>query len=371
MPDIYESFTEQETTSTVLDEYRIINFAYDDKAFQDNDVTWKGYYDYNANNNIEEDPKLPDEVLSGGFNRISGVLKRAFTNHYFGRISYNLNKTVQALRNLLGSFKSDYSENISEYSEYAGYSVGDVCYRLNDDEITFYRCVSAISAPAGDFNGVYWEKPEEVQSYDRPAVGVPVLWFRKVPDWAIRFDDGGQHRWVDCPALNFTDFKNMVTLTADGFRVPNYIGKVPMFEGGDNEVQTSYSGDDFTACVQPHAHTAPAVTVQLNTESISHVHTGTTASSAGSHKHLINPRCKYDGTANTNTRRLPVDDIDRYNPATLTNYGGAHTHEQNTGDGNVNGHTHSVTVTGQTGAIKETTGGNPDGFQCCWIVRYR
>lgn len=375
MPDIYESFTEQEATSRVLDTYRLTTFAYDDTAFNDTsvpeNVVGQDVYDYNAHNNIPKTPELSTATQTLGLGERSGVFKRSFWNHYAGRISYNLNKAVQALRNILNSFKADYSENISEYSEYAAYTVGDVCYRLNDDEIIFYRCIAPIAAPAGDFNGVYWEKPEEELAYSRPAVGVPVLWFDKVPDWAIRFDDGGSHRWTDVPALNFDDFRSVVTLTADGFTVPNYSGKTPMFEGGDNEVQTGYNGGNFTACVQEHTHGTPALTFTLSSTSIAHTHDNATSTTAGNHSHPISSRCDYDGTSNKNTTRIPVDDVNSYNPATLTGYSGSHSHTDTTDGAGVADHVHTVTVTGRTGAVKETTGGNPDGFQSCWIVRYK
>lgn len=366
MPDIYESFTTEETTSKILDENRLVNFAYDDTAFNTNDTKWKGYYDYNAHNNIQGAPVLPEETLENGFGRTSGVFKRTFTNHYLGRISYNLNKTIQALRKILGSFKEDYSENISEYSTKVKYRIGDVCFRLDDDSIIFYRCIANTSG--GAFDGRFWTRPEEELSHERPAVGVPVMWYEKVPDWAIRFDNGATYRWTDVPALNFDDFKALVTLTSDGFTVPDFRNKVPMFTGGDNEVQTGYNGSSYTATIQSHSHTAPTLTFAIPASSVSHSHSASCGGS-GNHQHELDNRCNYDGTSNT--WRIPVDDISRYNPATLTNSGGSHGHSGNTSSDGVGGHTHTVTVTGYTGPIKETAGGNPDSFQGCWIVRYK
>lgn len=378
MPDIYNSFTQQETTSKKLNEYRLVNFAYDDTAFnRPNDpagdgALWKGSYDYNAHNNIEGDPKLPDDVLSGGFNRISGVFKRSFMNHYLGRISYNLNKTVQALCAILSSFRADYSENISEYSTYAVYNTGDVCFRIDGNNITFYRCKA--NNVSGVFNGVYWEKPEEEQTYTRPAVGVPVPWFEKVPTaWAIRFDDGSHHYWKDCPALNFTEFRNLVTVDANdvGFTVPNYLNKVPMFTGGNNSVKSGYAGNVYTACIGPHTHGAPALTFTIPASSVSHSHTGACGGS-GSHQHEIDNRCKYDGT--NNTWRIPVDPTEKFSTETATYYSGGHGHHnssEHTTSDNVGYHVHTVYVSGSTGGIREASGGNPDSFYNCWIVRYK
>jgi len=375
MSDIYNEFTAQETTSALLDSNRLVNFAYDDKAFNENDTKGRDVYNYNANNNIPLSTGLSTQTQTFGFGGKSGVFKRLFWNHTAGRISYNLNKAVQALRNILGSFRSDYSENISEYSEYAIYRKGDVCYRLSGDAITFYRCRQSPSSP-GPFNGIYWEKPEEELSHDRPAVGVPVLWFEKVPDWAIRFDDGAHHTWEKCPALNFEQFREMVTVDDDGFTVPDYSGRVPMFTEGTNNVLSGYDGNEFDACIQPHGHSSPVLTFTLPAESFSHTHPDVRSEGSGNHQHLIPERCNYDGTSNRVRTRLPVDDIDRYNPATLTNYDRAHTHSTAKSTAKcyvagVGNHEHDVTVTGETGGVKGQTGGNPDSFQCCWIVRYR
>ena len=369
MPDIYDDFTTQETTSFILDANRLVNFAYDDTAFSTDDVEGSDIYNYNANNNVQKNPLLPESVQTGGFNETSGVFKRSFWNHYAGRISYNLNKCIQALKNLLSSFRSDYSENISEYSQYAGYNIGDVCYRLSGDTITFYRCKARIAEPAGTFNGAYWEKPEEELSHNRPRVGAPVLWFEKVPSWAIRFDDGKSYRWTDVPALNFSDFRSLVTLTSDGFTVPDYRGKVPMFAGGANAVKSGYRGDNFTAAVENHTHPAPALTFTLPSTAISHTHESATCSSSGNHYHLLQNTCEYTGSLNT--WRTPIDTIGKYSEGSATNSAGSHGHTGTTSGAGSEGHTHDVTVSGNTGAVKGTTGGNPDSFQCCWIVRYK
>lgn len=380
MPDIYDSFTTQEKTSKKLNEYRVTNFAYDETAFDDTtkteNVLGQNVYDYNAHNNIPKTTGLSTPTQTLGFGGSSGIFKRSFWNHTVGRISYNLNKTIQALCTLLGSFKEDYSENISEYSEYASYKVGDVCYRLSGNTITFYRCISATSG--GPFNGVFWTKPEEELSYQRPAIGVPVLWHDKIPDWAIRFDDGSIHNWVDCPALNYAEFKSLCTsYTGTSFTVPNFKGKVPMFTGDsnvgqNNAVKSGYVGDNFTECVQPHAHTAPAVSFNIPAATTSHTHDNPTCSATGEHAHDISSRCDYDGKSNTDPNRIPVDDVDSYNPATLTNYGGSHGHKKfYTNSTTYTGHEHSITVSGYTGAVKGTKGGNPDSYQSCWIVRYK
>ena len=165
----------------------------------------------------------------------------------------------------------------------------------------------------------------------------------------------------------------MVTVDDDdnGFTVPDYSGRVPMFTGGTNDVLSGYDGDEFDACIQPHGHSSPVLTFTLPAESFSHTHPNKESGGSGTHKHLIPERCNYDGTSNRVRTRLPVDDISRYNPATLSNYDGAHTHTGTTTGSGVNSHEHDVTVKGETGDVKGETGGNPDSFQCCWIVRYK
>lgn len=87
---------------------KVCNFAYDDTAYNDdttagaNGVTT---YNYNNHNNIPvKDPtvlKTNTTIISKGFRSQVSVLPRMLLNHIFGRVSYNLNKTVDTFNALL------------------------------------------------------------------------------------------------------------------------------------------------------------------------------------------------------------------------------------------------------------------------------
>ena len=87
---------------------KVCNFAYDDTAFEDDTTTGANgvsVYNYNNHNNIPvKDPeilKANPTIISKGFRSQVSTLPRMLLNHIFGRVSYNLNKTVDTLNSLL------------------------------------------------------------------------------------------------------------------------------------------------------------------------------------------------------------------------------------------------------------------------------
>lgn len=390
MPDLFEELTEEQTTAGLLDDNRVVNFAYTQGAFDRNEVTWQGTYNYNAPNNIPDSPELAPDTQENGFGAESGVQPRAFANHYFGRLSYNLNKMVQTVKQLLDSMCGDYAANISEYSEDIKYKQGDVCFRVtssgSDSYIDFYRCTADYTGqPPWSWNSMksYWVRPEEYNTHYRPVVGLPIMWYAQIPDWAIRCDDGKSYLWSDYPALNFDEFRAFLTDNEDfgasvsgtGFTVPNYTGRTCMFAGGDNEVLSGYSGASTDACVdQTHIHTA-SISQSSSSTSISHSHDSHASSSNGAHTHTIaTPVQKYSAVWDDD-HRMPADDIgkDDFSLNTkMTTYN--HTHKVTSGSSGVGAHTHTLSVSGgSTGAASPAGGtmGNPDGYTGSWIVRFR
>ena len=87
---------------------KVCNFAYDDTAFEDDTTTGANgvsTYNYNNHNNIPvkdvEVLKVNPTIISKGFRSQVSTLSRMLLNHIFGRVSYNLNKTVDTLNSLL------------------------------------------------------------------------------------------------------------------------------------------------------------------------------------------------------------------------------------------------------------------------------
>lgn len=89
---------------------KVCNFAYDDTAFEDDTTTGAdgvSTYNYNNHNNIPtKDPsvlKVNPTIISKGFRSQVSTLSRMLLNHIFGRVSYNLNKTVDTFNSLLAN----------------------------------------------------------------------------------------------------------------------------------------------------------------------------------------------------------------------------------------------------------------------------
>lgn len=389
MADLYTDIQEVQTTASILNDNRVTKFAYTDKAFDSNIVEWEGTYNYNASNNIPSDTGLSDESQEYGFGSKSGTLPRSFMNHYFGRISYNINKIIQALKNLLEGMLMDYASNISEYSENVKYQKGDVCFRIETSgdvkSIVFYRCINSYTGrgpwPWADMVAL-WEEPEEYATHVRPVVGLPVPWYASVPSWAIRFDDGASYTWEQVPALNFDEFRNVLqslsgfgaSVTEEGFTLPDFTGRVAMFAGGTNSVLPEYSGAFNDACVDSvHTHSA-SISATSTSTSMSHTHMNYMSSSAGAHKHTIATAVQ-DYSNYDSDNRMPADSIPKSDfcvNTKMTTY--THSHSIASGNGVVNSHTHTIAVSGgDAGAVSPSGGnyGNPDGYTGCWIVRYK
>lgn len=84
---------------------KVVNFAYTNKAYTDNDVNGVDVYDFNKDNNIPtNDPdviKLNPTVITKGYRAQASSITRMLVNHIFGRVSYNLNKTADLFTSLL------------------------------------------------------------------------------------------------------------------------------------------------------------------------------------------------------------------------------------------------------------------------------
>ena len=90
-------------------------FAYSSTAFARDDAD--GHSDYNVareNNIPTADPDVLDvngTVLAKGFRSQASSLTRMLMNHFFGRASYNLNKTVEVMNSLLAGLSSALGAN--------------------------------------------------------------------------------------------------------------------------------------------------------------------------------------------------------------------------------------------------------------------
>ena len=88
----------------------VTNFAYTSTAYDEDDANGVTVFDPEADNNIpvstNEIIKLNPFVTNKGLRDQSCSFPRMFINHFFGRVSYNLNKTVDVIYSLLSTLES-------------------------------------------------------------------------------------------------------------------------------------------------------------------------------------------------------------------------------------------------------------------------
>lgn len=88
----------------------VTNFAYTATAYNEDDANGRTIFNPDAENNIPVSTnsviKLNPFVTNKGFRDQASSFPKMFINHFFGRSSYNLNKTVDVLYGLLDSFAS-------------------------------------------------------------------------------------------------------------------------------------------------------------------------------------------------------------------------------------------------------------------------
>lgn len=88
----------------------VTNFAYTAIAYDEDDANGRTVFDPDEENNIpvgtNEVIKLNPFVTNKGLRDQASSFPKMFINHFFGRVSYNLNKTVDVLYGLLDTLAS-------------------------------------------------------------------------------------------------------------------------------------------------------------------------------------------------------------------------------------------------------------------------
>lgn len=97
--------TSSKTGLSQLKANKVSALCYEAEAYTDNEAGSPVSYDYSNKNNIPSkatsDTKLTDEQVNKGFRQTIPALPKMFINHFFGRVSYNLNKNVDLLYSFL------------------------------------------------------------------------------------------------------------------------------------------------------------------------------------------------------------------------------------------------------------------------------
>lgn len=107
---IIDDINTLKTKEGTLTNNKVSNFAYDEPAYEYDNANGVTTYNYGNHNNIPVSTpsvlKVNPTVIAKGFRSQFSTLPRMLVNHFFGRISYNLNKTVDVLNGLLNSLYS-------------------------------------------------------------------------------------------------------------------------------------------------------------------------------------------------------------------------------------------------------------------------
>ena len=86
---------------------KVARFAYTDEAYTTNDANGVAEYDVNKEQNIPTADasvlKVNETVLSRGYRAQASSVTRMLLNHFFGRMSYNLNKVNDNVSNLIST----------------------------------------------------------------------------------------------------------------------------------------------------------------------------------------------------------------------------------------------------------------------------
>ena len=86
---------------------KVARFAYTDEAYTTNDANGVEEYDVNKEQNIPTADasvlKVNETVLSRGYRAQASSVTRMLLNHFFGRVSYNLNKVNDNVSNLIAT----------------------------------------------------------------------------------------------------------------------------------------------------------------------------------------------------------------------------------------------------------------------------
>ena len=127
----------------------VARFSYTQDAFDQDMVDGVDLFDHAAGQNIPKAVKTDynPTIIDRGVRTQGASIPRMGWNHYVGRLSYNLNKTVQKLLSFFGIYRAALAHNANEYDSSAQYRKGDICYGAEEIEgvlvYTWYQRASS------------------------------------------------------------------------------------------------------------------------------------------------------------------------------------------------------------------------------------
>ena len=309
--------------------------------------------------------------------------------HYAAKASASASNAYTSETNAgaSASLASDWAEKATEvetgkysakyWAEQSATSAGLSEGSAEDSEAYAIGTRGGVPVTSGDptyHNNSKYYSEEAGLSNNKPAIGVPTLWFSSLPDWAIDFGNGAatQYLWANYPNLDNDLFKGILTTLstngwmtahdATGFYVPDLRGITPIGYG-TNAKRTG----ETTAGGNLGVYTAS------QNKYHNHGWTGSSATSQGmsanaSHGHNIRIATNNINGSNNVLRLYDNKDSAAIAPSmvNLANYGdyGAVLSKSLA-------HTHTLTATGSVGYNGSSgQASKPATIGVMWIVRF-
>lgn len=129
MNDIYQYLIAAKTLVDGVANNKVANFAYTQTAYTEDIVDGVTEYSYGNDQNIPlgSHTDLEQNVRDKGIRSQAASLPRNAINHFFGRVSYNLNKITDTLNSFIAQITRALTQNGSFYSALAEYRQYDTC----------------------------------------------------------------------------------------------------------------------------------------------------------------------------------------------------------------------------------------------------
>ena len=119
---------------------KVSRFAYTQAAYNNNDAAGRSSFDINADNNIPtNDANTLDTnptVIDRGFQTQASSITRQLQNHFYGRVSYNLNKIVDKVYDALGTLSAAMGRSDSAAGDKTYIATLDANGRLPSNQLT-------------------------------------------------------------------------------------------------------------------------------------------------------------------------------------------------------------------------------------------
>lgn len=143
-------------------ENKVANFAYTDAAYIGNQVEGSDTYSASRGNNIPttEGTDFQSSILHNGVRAQAASIPRNAINHFFGRVSYNLNKLVDKVYSLLTMYRDDVRHNLRAWDSTTPYQTGDTVWMHGvSGDIYFYTALQpgTNQMPADGDDNAYWQ----------------------------------------------------------------------------------------------------------------------------------------------------------------------------------------------------------------------